>query len=99
MLKRKLEKQLSDWKNDPNRMPLVVKGARQVGKTFSIEEFCWANGLNDGGLAIVKGCFDDKQPVPASGHKRMLALYKEIWELREKSKPCRFIWQSICSSQ
>lgn len=43
MLKRKLEKQLHDWKNNPDRMPLVIKGARQVGKTFTIDKFCKEN--------------------------------------------------------
>jgi predicted AAA+ superfamily ATPase len=27
------------WKNDPDRKPLVLKGARQVGKTWLMEEF------------------------------------------------------------
>lgn len=43
MLKRKQEKQLYDWKNNPDRMPLVIKGARQVGKTFTIDKFCREN--------------------------------------------------------
>jgi len=43
MLKRKIEHQLFDWKNNPGKMPLIVKGARQVGKTFSIEKFCKEN--------------------------------------------------------
>ena len=30
---------LSDWKNSPYRKPLVIQGARQVGKTYSILEF------------------------------------------------------------
>jgi len=190
MLKRKLEKKLFEWKNNPDRMPLVVKGARQVGKTYIIdkfcrenyknyyyidfnekpnfkdvfagnldlttilknltleipnlhispgetvfvldeiqncpnartalkflaknsnfdiiasgsllginykevasfpvgytdqvemhsldfEEFCWANGLDDSGLSIVKECFIKKQPMNTSGHNRMLSLFKE----------------------
>jgi len=38
-MKRKIEQKLVDWKNNPNRMPLIVYGARQIGKTFSILEF------------------------------------------------------------
>lgn len=38
-LKRKIESQFVDWKNNPNRLPLVVKGVRQCGKTFSVLEF------------------------------------------------------------
>ena len=39
MLKRKFYQFLLDWKQKPNRKPLLVKGARQVGKTFLIERF------------------------------------------------------------
>lgn len=39
LLRRKIDKYLSDWKSNPNRKPIVVKGARQVGKTESIREF------------------------------------------------------------
>ena len=39
MLKRKLSAQLVEWKNTPNKKCLLVKGARQVGKTTTIEEF------------------------------------------------------------
>lgn len=38
-LKRKIDKYLLEWKNDSNRMPLIVKGARQIGKTESIRNF------------------------------------------------------------
>ena len=30
--------QLIEWKNRPNRKPLVIKGARQVGKTWIMKE-------------------------------------------------------------
>jgi predicted AAA+ superfamily ATPase len=38
ILKRFIEKQLLDWKNDAERKVLLVRGARQVGKTYSIRE-------------------------------------------------------------
>ena len=38
-LKRKIDTFLMDWKIDPLRKPLVVKGPRQVGKTESIRRF------------------------------------------------------------
>lgn len=31
--------QLIEWKNRPNRKPLILKGARQVGKTWLMKEF------------------------------------------------------------
>lgn len=43
LLKRKIDSYLWDWKSNPERKPLVVKGARQVGKTESIRAFGKAN--------------------------------------------------------
>jgi predicted AAA+ superfamily ATPase len=39
MLERKVYKLLLEWKTKPRKMALLVKGARQVGKTFSIMQF------------------------------------------------------------
>lgn len=39
MLKRKINDILSNWKSNPNRKPLVIKGCRQCGKTSSVKEF------------------------------------------------------------
>ena len=36
---RKISCFFEEWKNNPHRKPLVVQGARQVGKTYSILEF------------------------------------------------------------
>ena len=38
-MKRYAMQQLVDWKNKPNRKPLILKGARQVGKTWLMKEF------------------------------------------------------------
>lgn len=43
MLKRKMMNSLIEWKNDPDRMPILLTGARQVGKTFIIDEFAKNN--------------------------------------------------------
>ena len=43
MLKRKIEKRLVEWKNIPGRKPLIVKGCRQCGKTFSVLKFANEN--------------------------------------------------------
>ena len=43
LLKRKIDKFLENWKSTPRRKPLIVKGARQVGKTESIRAFGKAN--------------------------------------------------------
>ena len=46
LLKRKIDKYLTEWKNNPDRMPLIVKGARQIGKTESIRNFANKNYKN-----------------------------------------------------
>lgn len=38
-LKRKVDNYLLNWKTDPNKKPLIIKGSRQVGKTESITRF------------------------------------------------------------
>lgn len=37
-MKRKYIEDLTNWNNSPNRKPLIVWGARQVGKTYLIKE-------------------------------------------------------------
>lgn len=39
LLKRKIDFYLQEWKKNPDHKPLIVKGARQIGKTSSIELF------------------------------------------------------------
>ena len=38
-MKRYAMQQLIEWKDRPNRKPLLIKGARQVGKTWLMKEF------------------------------------------------------------
>ena len=38
-MRRKLLEQLKEWKIKGNRKPLVIRGARQVGKTWLMKEF------------------------------------------------------------
>lgn len=42
-LKRKIDSYLLEWKTNKNHKPLIIKGARQVGKTQSIRVFAKAN--------------------------------------------------------
>ena len=46
MLERKIMNDLKKWKNNPNKGALIVKGARQVGKTFIIDKFARENYEN-----------------------------------------------------
>lgn len=38
-LRRKIDSFLLEWKKAPEHLPLIIRGARQVGKTYSIEKF------------------------------------------------------------
>ena len=38
-MKRTNYQDLLMWKNQTNRKPLLVQGARQVGKTYLVKEF------------------------------------------------------------
>lgn len=38
-MKRNIENQLLQWKDKIRRKPLIIYGARQIGKTYSIKEF------------------------------------------------------------
>lgn len=39
LLKRKIDKYLIEWKNSSDKKPLIIKGARQIGKTESVRNF------------------------------------------------------------
>lgn len=38
-LKRKIDEYLIEWKKDEHKLPLIIKGARQIGKTNAIRNF------------------------------------------------------------
>jgi hypothetical protein len=42
-MKRDIDEKLLEWKSSQIRKPLLIRGARQVGKTFSINEFAKNN--------------------------------------------------------
>ena len=43
MFRRKIEQVLLDWKKNKDKMPIVIKGCRQCGKTFSVLDFAHKN--------------------------------------------------------
>ena len=55
-MQRDLYQQLLRWKDNPSRKPLVLQGARQVGKTYLVKAF----GQNEFDRMIVLNC--DKDP-------------------------------------
>ena len=46
LLKRKIDDFLIKWKQNSDRLPLIIKGARQIGKTESIRNFANKNYKN-----------------------------------------------------
>lgn len=42
-LRRKADSYLIEWKKNPDKKPLIVKGARQIGKTETIRKFAGEN--------------------------------------------------------
>lgn len=42
-MNRRIYAEMTEWRNRRNRKPLVLIGARQVGKTWLMHEFCRAN--------------------------------------------------------
>jgi len=57
-MERKYLKELVDWKNSGDRKPLLVLGARQVGKSYLIEELFAKKYFKDSYLRI--DCSDDR---------------------------------------
>lgn len=70
LLKRKIDDYLLSWKKNPGHLPLIVKGARQIGKTASIMAFAQANYKYTVAINFVlqkkfKAIFDDGYEVDA----------------------------------
>ncbi|MDR0645710.1 MAG: ATP-binding protein, partial [Elusimicrobiota bacterium] len=72
-MKRNIIKDLVEWKNSQDRMPLIVRGARQVGKTWIMREFGKQEYKN-----IIYANFDDNKKLsnyfePDLNTKRIIA--------------------------
>lgn len=68
LMRRKIDDFLKEWKENEDRLPLVVKGARQIGKTASIMQFANDNYKNVVAINFVlqqkfKSIFDDGYDV------------------------------------
>lgn len=67
-MKRDIYEELLLWKNNLNRKPLVITGARQVGKTWIMREF----GRNE---------YDDVVYINCDNEKRMEALLSDDYNI------------------
>ena len=49
-LKRKIDDYLLEWKKNMDRLPLIIKGARQIGKTESggSQKTAWVGSADQG---------------------------------------------------
>ena len=56
MMKRNIYRELKVWKENPKHKPLVLLGARQVGKTYIIKEF----GRNEFENVVYVNCHNNK---------------------------------------
>lgn len=74
---RLAQEALKSWKNDPGRKPLLVRGARQVGKSFLVEQFGRAHFSS---MAVVNfefdrrtlACFETLDPEKIISHLSLM---------------------------
>ena len=74
-LKRKVDKYLSEWYENPDHKPLIIKGARQVGKTESIMRFAESNYDN---VIYINFALDKKYRVITEDGYTVEAVNKAI---------------------
>lgn len=72
-MKRNFWNELLEWKNNNIQMPLMVVGARQIGKTYIINEFC-------------KEMFDDYIYINLIDNERIIEIFNENINTEEKIK-------------
>lgn len=82
-MQRTILSDLVQWKNSPARMPLLIRGARQVGKTYAVSEFARVNfrelaAINFELNPEYKDCFDSLNPQNIINKIKILSGYKCI---------------------
>ena len=77
-MERKMSKMLLEWKKDKDKMPLIINGARQVGKTYTILTFGKENYKN---VAYIN--FEDNSEI-AQIFEKDLEIDRIIKELSVK---------------
>lgn len=90
-MKRFAIEQLKQWKDKKDRKPLIIRGARQVGKTWLMKEFgrtCFDNVayVNFDSNARMENVFDDKIDFLVQGKTSVIPIEVKAEEnLRAKS--------------
>lgn len=72
-MKRKIYNELIKWKKEDINTPLMVEGARQIGKTYTIDEFC-------------KNEFTNYIYINLLNNKEIIEIFKENINTEEKIK-------------
>lgn len=67
-MERSIEKDLLEWKKQRHRIPLIIRGARQIGKTFIVEKFGAAHfdllvKINFEKEPVAANCFESFDPT------------------------------------
>jgi hypothetical protein len=82
-MERTFKKTLLQWKKNPAKMPLIVRGARQVGKTYLIREFGQESfknliEINFEESKVYHFCFDTMNPIAIISQIELIAKTKII---------------------
>lgn len=110
-MKRFIFQSLMQWKNRPGRMPLLVRGARQTGKTYAIEALgsqCFSNCIiiNFEKEVRYKSCFKTRdvkqiiQEVELFSNQRIipgesLLFLDEIQECPDAIETLRYFFEDM----
>ena len=90
MLKRKIDSVIKNWKKQPDRNPLVIKGCRQCGKTFVALNFAKKHYTN---VAYINFMQNPRYSIP---FKESLQIDDIIEKLSTLIRDCRFEPHSTC---
>lgn len=110
-MKRFVDTELNKWKDSKNRKPLIIRGARQVGKTYSVEEFGKRSFINFLTLNFefnhdLKNCFVTLDPAKIVKHIELLLnativpgetllFFDEIQECPQALKSLRYFKEKM----
>ena len=74
-IQRKADSYLTEWKNNPQKLPLIVKGARQIGKTETILHFSTRNYEN---VVYINFVIDEKFKIITKDGYEPQSIIKNI---------------------
>ena len=84
LMERRLMTQLLSWKESKDRKPLILEGARQVGKTWLLNLFFWTSEKNSE-VDFVMQYETDIVPIEVKSGTNVKA--KSLKQFREKYLP------------